>query len=201
MRGVLLVVLVIASTAIAVGVWWYLRSAPTGRVPQEWQTGTVPPPPGPPAPEGVTTQSFGQSFKLPSGHSLRLLDFQIPLKPEIEGGESLVAAAAEVEVCAGPTRAEAMTLAAAFHLGYPNRSGEFELRPGTSGLVARKPALATSLRGEPIEAGECRKGWVTFSLGSRDDVDDRRPSSIIFDNTAFAFVPETERAHYAWTLD
>ena len=46
-----------------------------------------------------------------------------------------------------------------------------------------------------------RKGWIAIPLGEGDDVDSRPPAAILFDNTAYGFVSEEDRARHAWVLE
>jgi hypothetical protein len=131
-----------------------------------------------------------------------VLEYQPGLALDQQGGAPpLVVDALRVEVCAGEAELVGSALAAAFALSYPSRAGGHQYRTGVAGVVARQPPLSTRLAGETLPAGECRKGWVAVPLGEGEEVDARPPAAILFDNTAYGFVPEEDRGRHAWVLE
>ena len=156
---------------------------------------------GPEAPADVTVVPIGEARTLGAGHRLRVLEYEATLRarPSAAGGD-LVVDAARIEVCAGDESWTGGALPAAFRLAYPRPEGGFDLRPASSGLAVKKPALSTRLAGDRVAAGDCRKGWVAFALGEPDAFDDRLPRSILFDNQDLDFVPPAGRGRAAWRV-
>ncbi|HVS02228.1 MAG TPA: hypothetical protein VMT16_05620 [Thermoanaerobaculia bacterium] len=211
-RWILVVGIVLVALVAALAAWWLWRDArPDGVAPEGEaaraaeelrEAARAIPPAGPPAPEGVATSVLDEPFSFGAGHRVRVVDYRPGLSVEQEGGApALVVDGLRVEVCAGDEELIGGALAAAFALSYPSRAGGHQYRSGVAGVVAREPALSTRLSGETLPAGECREGWVAVPLGEGDDVDARPPAAILFDNTAYGFVPKEDRARHAWVLD
>lgn len=223
MRGRALLLLVAGGLVLAGLAWWLLRPSSSGRlrpldpasqrgegdgttsVRQEASAGERFPGrrklTGPAAPAGVKGSELGSEQIVGDGHRLRILEHEETLRAPVEGQQGdLVVDTARVEACAGGSEWSGGALAAAFHLAYPRPTGGFDLRPASSGLAVREPVLSDGLTGVTLAAGECRKGWVAFALGTPGDFDDRLPTSIVFDNTAFGFVPPGARGRVSWEI-
>lgn len=201
-RRVLALAVLCSAAALALAAWWWTRPSqpadPSSRGSRSRAVSDLElPSPGPAAPEGLEAGDFDNPFRFGAGHSITLRDYRETA--DLPDG-SLVADLLEVEVCAGDRPLVGGALPAAFALGYPVRGGRFEVRTGASQLDAGVSALAEGLRGEVVEAGECRDGWVAFVLGEEGRHDRRPAASIVFDNTAYGFVPESDRARHAWRL-
>ena len=157
---------------------------------------------GPVAPLGLALVELGSEQTITQDHSVGVSRYEATLQASVEGSQGdLVVDTARVEACAGSSGWSGGALAAAYHLAYPRVSGGFDLRPAASGLSVRDPSLSTRLAGDLLAAGECREGWVTFVLGTPDEFDDRLPTAIVFDNTAFGFVEERGRGRAAWRIE
>lgn len=156
---------------------------------------------GPDTPDDMTTVDFGTEQTIGNGHRVRILEYEPTLRASVQGVENdLVVDTARVEACAGSSEWSGGALAAAYHLAYPRPSGGFDLRPASSGLAVRKPMLSERLAGETLVAGDCREGWVAFALGTPEDFDNRLPTSIVFDNTAFGFVDPGGSGRASWEI-
>jgi hypothetical protein len=177
------------------GVTWWLVASDDGADTAN-PANIRPAPTGPAAPDGVSTSTLDATASIGDGHTVRILELELDEKVPVDGSVR-PAAVVRAEVCAGASDWRGGALPPAFALVFPLRGGGFEYRAGASGLEARSPALSRELAGEVVTAGECLKGWVTIPL---DEDDGRRPASLIFDNTAFAFVAQDARGNTAWTF-